>query len=175
MKINVGCGTNRLKGWENFDSEIDITKPLPFPTKSANFIFAEHVVEHVGFYEALEFLKECKRVLKPTGVIRIAVPSVERIMLHGDAEYWSWASKWVPGAPQNLRGALHSIIYCHGHKAAWTDALLEAALTYVGFHSLVRCRPGKSQHSELTGVEGHHTVIGVKYNDIETSVVEGTA
>src|SRR5262249_7551150 len=77
-KINLGCGGTRLDGWKNHDSDIDISKKLPFANDSASFIFAEHVVEHIDYYAALDFFCECRRVLAPGGVLRIAVPSIER-------------------------------------------------------------------------------------------------
>ena len=68
-KINFGCGGNFLEGWENYDAEVDITKPLPFEDSSTDFILAEHVYEHIKPREGILFLRECHRILKPTGVI----------------------------------------------------------------------------------------------------------
>ena len=62
-KLNFGCGTNRLNGWRNMDAEVNIEKPLPFTTASAQFILScEHVVEHVPYYTAIKFFEECFRV-----------------------------------------------------------------------------------------------------------------
>lgn len=170
VKLNFGCGENRLAGWTNFDADIDIAKPLPFPDDHADFIFAEHVVEHVDFYTALEFFRECARVLKPWGMIRIAVPSIERIAQHGDRDYFRFAGRWAPS--EDLRGAMHAILFAHGHKAAWTDSLLKAALVYAGFKTGASREPGQSPHRDLCGVEGHHRIIGARANWIETAVVE---
>jgi ADP-heptose:LPS heptosyltransferase/SAM-dependent methyltransferase len=172
VKLNFGCGENRLDGWRNFDAEVDITKPLRFDTASADFIFAEHVVEHVDYRQALAFFAECRRVLKPGGVIRIAVPSLENIWKRGDQDYFDFARKWAPSA--DLRGAMHAIINAHGHKAIWTQSLLEACLFYAGFEDITPCEPGKSKSRDLVGAEGHGRVIGEHFNWIETAVVEGT-
>ncbi len=40
LKLNFGCGSNKLPGWRNMDAEIDITKPLPFKDGEAAFIEA---------------------------------------------------------------------------------------------------------------------------------------
>jgi hypothetical protein len=173
VKLNFGCGTNRLPGWRNFDNDVDITRKLPFRDNSADFLFAEHVVEHVNYYQAIEFLRECRRVLKPGGIIRISVPSIENVLKRGDAAYFNFTTKWQPDA--TARGAMYALLYKHGHKAAWTDSLLEATLFFVGFASVTRCEPGASEHPELRGVEGHHRVIGERFNWIESSVFEGKA
>lgn len=173
VKLNFGCGTNRLEGWENFDAEVDITKRLPFPDDHADYIFAEHVVEHVGYYQALDFLKECRRVLKPGGVVRICVPSVENVMERADQAYIDFVRKWAPTG--DLRGAMHAILYAHGHKAPWTLSLLRVSLFFAGFESVVHCEQGQSEREQLRGVEGHHRVIGEWNNWVEAAICEGVA
>ncbi|QKC83266.1 methyltransferase domain-containing protein [Mesorhizobium sp. NZP2077] len=171
VKLNFGCGTNRLDGWQNFDAEIDITKPLPFADDHADFIYAEHVVEHVDYVKALAFFAECRRVLKPGGVIRICVPSLENIWKRGDQAYCDFTRRWGPTA--DLRGAMHAIIFAHGHKAIWSQGLLEAALYFAGFDGIEGAEVHKSSRVDLTNVEGHHTVIGEHFNWIEAAIAEG--
>lgn len=171
IKLNFGCGTNKLDGWLNFDAEIDITRPLPFPENHADFVYAEHVVEHVDYHAALRFFAECRRVLKPGGVIRICVPSLENIWRRGDQHYFDFTRKWAPSADR--RGAMHAIIHAHGHKAIWSQALLEACLFFAGFEDIEGCDVHKSAHADLINVEGHHTVIGEHFNWIEAAVAEG--
>jgi SAM-dependent methyltransferase len=173
VKLNFGCGTNRLEGWQNFDAEVDIEKPLPFAAASADFIYAEHVVEHVDYLKAIGFFRECLRVLKPGGVVRICVPSLENIWRRGDQAYFDFTRRWAPSADR--RGAMHAIIHAHGHKAIWTQALLEACLFFAGFDDITACEVHKSTHAELTDVEGHHKVIGEHFNWIEAAIAEGRA
>jgi predicted SAM-dependent methyltransferase len=47
---------------------------LPFDTESVHAIFSSHMVEHLTYKEGLAFLKECRRVLRPDGAMRIIVP-----------------------------------------------------------------------------------------------------
>ena len=173
VKLNFGCGANRIPGWQNFDEDVEIGKNLPFLDNYADFVFAEHVVEHVDYYQAIEFLHECRRVLKPGGIVRISVPSIENVMKRGDPAYFRFTTKWQPDA--TARGALYALLYKHGHKAAWTDSMLEATLFFAGFKNVTRCEPGASTHAELRGVEGHHRVIGEHFNWIESSIFEGEA
>lgn len=53
---------------------------LPFPDNSIDAINCSHMLEHLTREEGLKFLKECNRVLKPDGIIRIAVPNAERLV-----------------------------------------------------------------------------------------------
>ena len=54
----------------------DLTKPLPFAADSFSAIYASHVVEHLYLKDAQKLLAECRRVLKPGGVVRIVVPDL---------------------------------------------------------------------------------------------------
>jgi len=177
LKLNLGCGSNKLAGWENHDQDIDISKRLPWPDGSARFILCEHCIEHIPWFSAILFLKECHRVLAAEGIARIAVPSIERIMRYGDSEYFKFAAKFnkapSPYAAPTMRDAMSAILYCHGHQTAWTESLLYATIYYAGFNKVVISTPGWSNTEELQNVEGHHKIIGEHFNSIETVVIEG--
>jgi SAM-dependent methyltransferase len=174
MKINFGCGTNHLPGWDNFDAEVDITRPLPFGSGVADFILAEHVVEHVTYPQALEFFRECRRVLKSGGVARIAVPSIEQVWRHGSADYFAFVHGRRWAVTPDRRAAMTALLECHGHRAPWTSSLLASSLYLAGFDRITTHDPGFSYHAVLRNVEGHGRVIGDAFNAIETVVAEGT-
>tara|TARA_R110000824_G_scaffold117718_1_gene269756 strand:- start:1204 stop:1743 length:540 start_codon:yes stop_codon:yes gene_type:complete len=81
-KINMGCG------WRNFGDDWihidggdydhldykDICK-LEFEDNSVNLIYASHVIEYFDRQEVLVLLQEWHRVLKPGGILRLAVPN----------------------------------------------------------------------------------------------------
>lgn len=74
-----------LKGvrWERFQSLPDnilchdLAKGIPFPDASVDVVYHSHLLEHLERKTALVFLAEVKRVLKPGGIHRIAVPDLE--------------------------------------------------------------------------------------------------
>jgi SAM-dependent methyltransferase len=57
----------------------DCRKPLPFQTASVDYIYTSHLLEHLRKYEATRLLRECFRVMKPNGYIRIVLPDLELI------------------------------------------------------------------------------------------------
>ena len=59
----------------------DIRKKLPFKDETVDYIYAAHVLEHLRKYEAIEVLKDCHRILKAKGIIRIVVPDLELFAL----------------------------------------------------------------------------------------------
>jgi len=55
----------------------EITRGLPFPNTTVPAIFSSHFFEHITKTEAQALVQECYRVMKPGGIIRICVPSLE--------------------------------------------------------------------------------------------------
>jgi predicted SAM-dependent methyltransferase len=65
---------------ENFDhiDHHDITK-LKFGSDTVDLIYASHVISYFDATEVLDVLQEWKRVLKPGGILRLAVPDFRAI------------------------------------------------------------------------------------------------
>jgi len=84
VRINLCCGRRTLEGWVNVDFTqtlpgvlaCNLVDPLPFADASADVVYASHVLEHFNRDAALRFLKECRRVLRPGGVLRLSVPDL---------------------------------------------------------------------------------------------------
>jgi len=87
LLINIGCGSTWHPDWVNLDvrpmdpkvHQWDAGKGLPFEDGQAEVCYASHVLEHFTSDQAKGLLQECRRVLRPGGVIRLAVPDLERI------------------------------------------------------------------------------------------------
>lgn len=171
-KVQFGCGHHHIQGWENHDTDINIERPLPFTNTSIHYIFAEHVLEHIPHQEGYRFLEECYRILKPGGVIRIVVPSVEALSERFTPAYGDFIRRngWGDGS---LKSALAAIVFLHGHRAVWTAGSLLAILSSFGFV----CEVSKADHSRhvlLDGIDGHGSIVGHEINNMEAVVIEGT-
>lgn len=85
--LNLGCGDRFRPTWTNVDIASfgegviahDLFEPLPFPEGSFDCVYHSHVLEHLDASAAKRLLRECYRVLKLGGVLRIAVPDLEGI------------------------------------------------------------------------------------------------
>jgi SAM-dependent methyltransferase len=85
--LNLGCGNRFAPGWRNFDirpSSPDVERleshlRLPLADGSADFVYSSHMLEHLPPSDVPAFLAECRRVLRPGGVVRIVVPDLEGI------------------------------------------------------------------------------------------------
>ena len=77
-KIQFGSGNNMLDGWENTDlPRTDVRNRLRYEDNSVDFIFHEHMIEHLDEVDGYNFLKECYRILKFGGVMRVCCPSID--------------------------------------------------------------------------------------------------
>jgi predicted SAM-dependent methyltransferase len=83
--LNVGCGNRYHPHWTNIDhiapkADViahDITSGLPFADNSFDVVYHSHVLEHLKPEQAKSLLRECHRVLKPDGILRVLVPDLE--------------------------------------------------------------------------------------------------
>jgi hypothetical protein len=172
-QLNFGCGDNiLLPPWENFDIETDIRKPLPMLTASADFILAEHLIEHVEFREGLSFLYECWRVLKVDGVLRLAFPDITREIPLED--FRAGVAKFTNRQLNCPEDVWLSILVDWTHKSCWTLEMAKRVLLAVGFEKVSARDYGYSPHPQLSGVDGHHLLAGLALARAETTVLEAT-
>lgn len=89
LKLNVGCGEKPIRkpGWVNVDVRplpgVDVVAPvdaLPFADGDCELLYACHVLEHVRRPDTGRVLAEWRRVLRPGGILRVAVPDLEVAM-----------------------------------------------------------------------------------------------
>ena len=88
--LNLGCGATYNEQWTNLDfvsnSEHviahNILNGIPSKDKTYDVVYHSHMLEHLPKKDALSFIKECYRVLKPGGIIRVVVPDLEQIALN---------------------------------------------------------------------------------------------
>ncbi len=73
-KLNFGCGTEQLKGFDNMDREDFDFQTFPYPIKDNiyDFIYARCIFEHLLDIKSVLF--EFERICKNDAIIYIVVP-----------------------------------------------------------------------------------------------------
>ena len=192
-KLHIGCGNNRYPGWLNTDiSEMackqgavymDAGAEFPFPDDSFNYVYSEHLIEHLSYAQAVNMLRECHRVLKPSGVIRIATPNIRFLVdLYQNPDkpvnkaYIKWSANGGGGGPVFPEHAIFVINKFHrawGHKYIYDQEALSNLMQENGFSHICRCEIGESTEPALQHVEGHFKYMPYDFYQLETMIIEG--
>ena len=84
IKLNLGSGPVKGKdGWTTVDvhgSDIiwDLRNQLPLENNSVREIYSSHLLEHLSFIEIKALLGEMRRILSPSGTLKICVPDASK-------------------------------------------------------------------------------------------------
>jgi len=119
IKLHLGCGNKKIEGYVNVDCRylpsVDVVDNVrflrSFKENSVDVVYASHVLEHFSRWDYQQALERWYALLKPTGILRIAVPDFKQIakyylktgrlrdvsgMLYGGQDYlennhfWCW-------------------------------------------------------------------------------------
>jgi predicted SAM-dependent methyltransferase len=105
--LNLGCGVTFHKSWTNIDfvaeaEEViahNLLDGIPVSDNHFQVVYHSHILEHFSKTKAKDFMKECYRVLKPGGTLRVVIPDLEMIALNY-VKYLNESLQGVPGAEQ---------------------------------------------------------------------------
>jgi len=144
IKLNLGCGEDIRFGYVNIDIRplsgvnliIDLERSrLPFEDNIISEIVAQDIIEHIHYDRVEYLLRECYRVLRPSGKLYIRTPDLERIYDKvirkrerlGDKTGYRLLSYFIFGGYSNEYDI---------HKCIFTKELLKELLESVGFKVL---------------------------------------
>lgn len=164
IKLNLGCFITQFHhGWVNVDGldlnqfsqangfqfrQYDLRTGLPYKTGEVDLIFMCHVLEHFDYRSGLALLRECRRVLKPDGAMRVLVPDAAKLITHyaaGNELGGDWGGSTFKGDLADFdemndgsascptgAGKLWSLLFS-GHQAMYDTETLSKTLVEAGF------------------------------------------
>jgi SAM-dependent methyltransferase len=147
-KLNVGCGEWPLEGYINLDADKGVhpdllatVPPLPFEDGDLEEVYAGHFLEHLGLDEARDFLLECRRVLRPGGVLTLVVPDTLEVMrryVAGSTDAVNVSGLWwgVADLDAVCSVFLYSPIQATPHRWSYDARTLRRAMAWAGFGEL---------------------------------------
>lgn len=191
-RLHVGAARNILKGWLNTDLKprakevvlLDVDEPFPLESHSFDYVFSEHLIEHLSYDTGRFMLRECFRIMRPGGRIRIATPHTERLVGllspvrdQLQLRYIDWISdKFFSEYTKPNRASIvvNNAFRSWGHQFLYDQETLRDALEEAGFVDVVSFVPGESNDENLRGIEHHGFTVGnEEMNQFETMVFEG--
>lgn len=138
LKLHLGSGGEHKDGWVNVDLvgdpvefSWDLSRGIPFSDSSADEIFHEHLLEHIPLEAGYGFMRECYRVLAPTGILRVAVPDAGSL-----AQSYVTKSSYLPllhGHSPTAMIGLQELFYWHRHTTMYDAETLQFLFKASGF------------------------------------------
>ena len=151
IKINMGCGWRNFgQDWIHIDggdykhlNHKSITK-LEFANNTVDLIYASHVLEYFDRTQVKPLLSEWRRVLKPHGTLRVAVPDFSvlcRLYQKCEIEL------------ENVLGPLYGAMQMGNksiyHKTTYDLKNLSIVLTENGFYDIMRYDWRDTEHAQF--------------------------
>jgi len=152
--LHIGCGGKYLPGFVNIDANprlrldmwLDVRNGLPFRDNSVDSIYSTHMMEHFYADELQRVLRECHRVLRPQGGIRIIVPSLASAFKAYTQGRLDWFPSHFPRRFDTLGGRFANFIFCDGqHRTAFDFDHIAELLTGAGFAHVQEFGEGSSE------------------------------
>src|SRR5206468_3129084 len=121
---------------ELFYLEHDATKQFPFESRSFDWVYSEHFIEHLEHDTAISWLKDVRRMLRPGGLMRLTTPDLALYVkgyLDNTSRFFHEHSKRVRhlcpnGAPARRAWMLNQIFYFWEHRWLYDfDEILHTA------------------------------------------------
>ena len=150
LKVNFGSFINMFhNGWINIDVlnlqefakrhhykfiNMDIRQKLNFNDNSIDLIYSSHMLEHLTADEGFFFLRECHRILRSGGVVRIAVPDADKLIKYYQSNQLSMFDEINDGcSTSNFESAKLWSLLVEGHRIAYDFAGLKSVGENAGF------------------------------------------
>jgi predicted SAM-dependent methyltransferase len=188
-KIQIGAQSNSISGWLNLDilpksrevAYMDATQTFPFADNSVDYIYTEHMIEHITLQQGKFMIAECFRVLKPNGRIRIATPNLAFLMELYKREKAPVQDQYIEFSAQRYFKnqvpaedvyVINNFFRDWGHQFIHDIKSLTYLLNAAGFAHIKQCQLGVSDDANFQQLEQHSKEIGDQFNLLETIIVE---
>ena len=175
-RLNWGCGQHVAPGWINSDVKdepgvdlvADIRQGLPLASGSIDCAVSVHALPEFSYPELVPVLEELRRVLKPGGTLRLALPDLQRgidAYLRGDEDYFKVGKDEV----SSLGGRFVVQMLWYGYsRSLFTDDFAVELLEKAGFVDVAEC-------SFQVTASGIPEIVELDNREDESIFVEGRA
>lgn len=146
-RLNWGCGTEPEPGWINSDIKddptvdisCDILDGLPLEEGSIDYVVSIHALPELRYPDLVPALMELRRVLAPGGVLRLALPDLDRAIeayRAGDRNYFL-----IPDNDARSIGAkfITQMLWYGYSTSLFTFDFVAELLGRAGFDAVQRC------------------------------------
>jgi predicted SAM-dependent methyltransferase len=182
IKLHLGCGRNVLGGWINTDLDmvkfpskvkhLDVTDKFVIGGKgeddiiiddnSVDYVFSEHMIEHLTYQEGKFMLEECFRVLKVGGKIRISTPDLKFLIDIYTDDKTDFQKEYIDfSVKHEAYGVsigtdtfiINNFVRAWGHIFIYDEKTLKSLFESIGFSNVKSCLIAESEDENLKNLE----------------------
>jgi len=152
---------NKLTPGEELPAELgvkrhDVAKGLPFTDNEVDYIYSSHMLEHLSRNKADFVLKECYRVLKSGGVLRLVLPDlrllIEEYLKNKQAGDATAADKFIESLNlsdnENPKRLINRVL-SQGHQWVYDFDSIVYQLSRIGFNEVNKQTPRQGETPDL--------------------------
>ncbi len=188
-KLQIGCQDHPMPDWLNADIEpksidtilMDATTTFPLPNDTFDYVFSEHMIEHVSLEGGDKMIQECYRVMKKGGKIRIVTPDLaflielyQKEKTQVQEDYLKFSNKYFTKYERPLWDTMviNNFVRDWGHQFIHDEKSLKYLLEKAGFKNFKREKVYESSDPVFQNLEKHALEITETFNKLESIVVE---
>jgi predicted SAM-dependent methyltransferase len=162
-RLNWGCGDEPEPGWINSDVKkrpwidlpCDIRDGLPLADDSIDYAVSIHALPEIPYPDLVPVLRELRRVLKRGGVLRLALPDLDKAIeayLTRDEDYFLIPDEDAETISSKF--VVQTVWYGYS-RSLFTHDFIEEILRKAGFAEVVRCgyRQTPSRFGEIVALD----------------------
>jgi predicted SAM-dependent methyltransferase len=136
----------------------DAARTLPLDSGAVDVVYSCHMLEHLDRQEASRFLKEVLRILRPGGILRLAVPDIRRYVetynSTGDADGFIASTHMCQPRPQAISTRIKLFVSGPRHHNWMYDGKsLSALLLREGFANPIIIPAGSTTIIDSSGLD----------------------
>lgn len=195
--LHCGCGNTIIpgflntdrgdSGWSTQEFKMDVEKKFPFLDGELDYIYSEHMIEHLSYDGSKNYIKESYRCLKPGGIIRTAFPKIEFLMdayknpelykIYIHTHYKMFNTQLIDDfhGIENIPISflINDCYHMWGHQVMYDMNAIKKMFELVGYINIKECDFDESDHQIFKGIE-HSNKMGYECNKLETGIIECT-
>jgi predicted SAM-dependent methyltransferase len=189
-KLHIGCGYHIIDGWLNSDYQavpkdilqLDATKTFPIPDNEFDYIFSEHMIEHISQPQGTWMLSECFRILRKHGTIRVSTPNLPFVLDLYQSHKTDLQKQYIKLSVDNFIDeetygndesfVINNLFRAWGHQFIYDEQTLRTSLEKAGFEQIVRCDLNQSSEKPLQNLE-NESRLPPGLLQLETLTLEG--
>jgi SAM-dependent methyltransferase len=129
---------------------LDVSRPFRFPDETFDCVYTSHMLEHLDRDAAERCLREVHRVMRGGGILRIAVPDLDRVV-----------DEYDPADPDTFLLGIYEGHSCRRSRASqhqwqYNAVSMDRLLRRVGFREIEVCEFRAGRCPDLGEIEFRH-------------------